>query len=160
LVSIGLKGEDGGFPAAYPQGYSRDRDLGERRVPIVRRSTYLQIGGTAIILAFTLGACTPGTQATASPTAEGDVSIVGTWNCGPPDEPERDVYEISADGTVALPLAQGGPEGLTWSVEGDRVSFQGPPNERPDMATIESEDRIVFDDGGSQGDGFVCTRAS
>lgn len=115
------------------------------------------------MLAFALAACTPGTQATATPAAEGEVSIVGTWNCGPPDEPERDVYEISADGTVTITnpeIPEIGETGLTWTVEGDRVSFQGPPGEAPDMATIESEDRIVFDDGGSQGDGFVCTRAS
>jgi hypothetical protein len=127
----------------------------------VRRPTSLQIGGTAIILALTLGACTPAaTQAPASVTPTGGASIVGTWNCGPPDEPERDVWEISADGTVTIPQPQGGPLDLTWAVEGDRVSFQGPPEEAPDTATIESEDRIVFDAGGSQGDGFVCTRAS
>ena len=47
---------------------------------------------------------------------------------------------------------------LTWTVEGDRVSFQGPPNEAPDVGTIESEDRIVFESG-ALGSGAVCTRA-
>jgi hypothetical protein len=111
------------------------------------------------MLAFALVACTPGTRATASPTAEGDVSIVGTWNCGPPDDPDRDVLEISSDGTVTIPQPQGGPLDLTWTVEGDTVSFQGPPGEPPDTGTIESEDRMAFDSFGGES-GVVCTRAS
>lgn len=128
----------------------------------MRRPTTLQIGGTAIILAFTLGACTPAaTQAPASVTPAGGASIVGTWNCGGPDQPEaREILEISAGGTATMPQPQGSPLDFTWTAEGDRVSFQGPPGERPDMATIESEDRIVFDDDSAFGPGFVCTRDS
>jgi hypothetical protein len=107
--------------------------------------TSLQFAITA--LAFAVAACTPGTQAT--PAAEGEVSIVGSWNCGPPPRPETDDIEIRADGTVTNtnPEIDRLSGELTWTVEGDRVSFDG------DMATIESEDRIVFDDG------FSCTRA-
>jgi hypothetical protein len=113
----------------------------------MRRPTTLQIGITA--LAFAVVACTPGTQATATPAAEGEVSIVGSWNCGPPPRPETDDIEIRADGTVTNtnPEIERLSGELTWTVEGDRVSFDG------DSATIESEDRLVFDDG------FSCTRA-
>ena len=115
--------------------------------------TALQISIAALALA--LAACTP-TQPTASPTAEEAASIVGTWNCGPPPRPEEDDIEIRADGTVTNtnPEIERLSGELTWTVEGDRVSFQGLPGAPPDMATIESEDRIVFDDG------FSCTRAS
>jgi hypothetical protein len=151
-----------GIPSDYRQGYSRYRDLGERRASMMRRPTR-QIGGTAIILAFTLVACTPAaTQGPASATPTGDVSIVGTWTCAPAGEPPpgREPLEISADGTVTIPQPQGDPLDLTWTVEGDRVSFQGPPGEAPDMATIESEDRMVFDDDSAFLPGGVCTRAS
>src|SRR5688500_204093 len=111
-----------------------------------RTPTKLSIGIAA--LAFALAACTPGTQATASPTAEGEVSIVGTWDCGPPDEPEQK-WELSAAGTltITVPGRPGNVGELTWTVAGDRVSFQGPPYEAPDVGTIESEDRIVFESG-------------
>lgn len=142
-----------GIPRTISRVIVPTKGLGaEKRYQMRRTPTKLSIGIAA--LAFALAACTPGTQATASPTAEGDVSIVGTWNCGPPDEPERDVVEISADGTVTINQPGAGPASLTWTVEGDRVAFQGPPDAPADMGTIESQDRIVFDDG------FVCTRAS
>lgn len=111
-----------------------------------RSPTTLHSGVTA--LAFAIVACTPATQVTASATG-GDVSIVGTWNCGPPPRPEEDDIEIRADGTVTNtnPEIDRLSGELTWTLEGDRVSFNG------DSAKIESEDRLVFDDG------FSCTRA-
>jgi hypothetical protein len=117
-----------------------------RRAPMI-------LGIALVALAVAVVACTPGPQATASPTAEGDVSIVGTWNC--PGTPP-DVMEITADGTVTI-TSSGGTETLTWTVEGDRVSFQGPPDEAPEVGTIESEDRIVFESD-TVGRAVVCTR--
>lgn len=107
----------------------------------------MQIGLTA--LAFIVVACTPETQQTASPTPGGAASIVGTWNCGPPEAPGADLVEIRADGTVTVTPPGGEPGApMAWSVEGNRGSFDGDP------FTIETVDRLVFDDG------FVCTRAS
>jgi hypothetical protein len=113
------------------------------------RCTPMILGIALVALAIAVCACTPGPQATASPTAEAEVSIVGTWNCLPRGQAEPDDVEIRADGTVTI-TSPGLGEGttLTWTVEGDRVSFDGDPG------TIESEDRMVFDTG------VVCTRAS
>lgn len=110
-------------------------------------------------LAFAVVACTPGTAPTATPAADGDASIVGTWKCEPPDGSFRDNVEIRADGTVTITDAEDPATTgeLTWTVEGDRLAFQpldAPPDAPPDMGTIESEDRIVFDTG------IACTRAS
>lgn len=93
-------------------------------------------------------ACTPETQGTASPSSGDAASIVGTWNCGPPEAPGGDLVEIRADGTVTVtpPDGEPGPP-MSWSVDGDEGSFDGDP------FTVETADRLVFDDG------FVCTRA-
>jgi hypothetical protein len=123
------------------------------------RRTPMILGIALVALAVAVVACTPGPQATASPAGEGDVSIVGTWNCVATDGAEQE-WEIIADGTVTITSIPDGFDlgSLTWTVEGDRVSFQGPPNEAPDVGTIESEDRIVFESG-ALGSGAVCTRA-
>lgn len=110
--------------------------------------TALQISIAALALA--LAACTP-TQPTASPTAEEAASIVGTWNCGPPDEPGSVVIEIRADGTATI--SNPGEEfAVTWSLEGDRGEFIFPEGPR-DPFTVEA-DRIVLVNGD------VCTPAS
>jgi hypothetical protein len=118
------------------------------------RRTPMILGIALVALSVAVVACTPGPQATASPTAEADVSIVGFWNCVATDGAEQE-WKISADGTVTIRSPFGGESSLTWTAEGDRVSFQGPPNEPPDVGTIESEDRIVFESGATA----VCTRA-
>lgn len=107
-----------------------------------------------VAYAFLVGACTPATQAPPSPTPSVGVSIVGTWNCGPPENPERDVVEVREDGTLTVNEELS----LTWSVEGDRGTFGFPEGgtftvpEGDDPFTIE-EDRLVFDSG------WVCTPA-
>lgn len=85
-----------------------------------------------------------------SPSASGDVSIVGTWNCGPPDEPTNVVVEFRADGTATI----SNPEdefAVTWSLEGDRGEFTFPVGP-PEPFTVEA-DSIVMPDGS------VCTPA-
>ena len=109
----------------------------------------LAIAGVLALVPVAGCSSASGPQQTASPTPGGTASIVGTWNCGPPPRPEEDDIEIRADGTVTNtdPESDRLSGELTWTVEGDRVSFNG------DSATIDSEDRLVFDDG------FSCTRA-
>jgi hypothetical protein len=91
-------------------------------------------------------ACTPAAESGSPAPGRGD-SIAGTYNCGPPHDPSRDLVELGEDGTVTINEEVAG----TWSVEGERgaITIDG----QDDPFTIEGEG-FVFDDG------FVCAPAS
>lgn len=105
----------------------------------------------ALVLALSAGACSPAASPQTSPssaaasTQPSAASIVGTWKCGPPENPTLDTVDIRADGTVSI----NGAEPMRWSLTGTRGAFQTPDGDDP--FTVES-DRIVF------ADGFTCTR--
>jgi hypothetical protein len=120
---------------------------------MIRMTRTLQVGLTALALIGV--ACTPGTQQAASPTPGGAASIVGTWNCGTPDEPGSGVIEIRADGTATI-SNPGDEFAVTWSLEGDRGEFIFPEGPS-DPFTVEA-DRIVI--APARGGETVCTPAS
>lgn len=123
-----------------------------------RNPTTLQIGVS--VLAFALAACTPATQPTASPTAEGSVSIAGSYGCGREGDPDAPVFgwDLREDGTLQnhspqdiLALATTAEEKIvsgTWSVTGDSGKVT---SENVDYPFTIDGDNLIFADGK-----FVC----
>jgi hypothetical protein len=125
----------------------------------VRRTpTTLQIGVS--VLAFALVACTPGTQPTVSPTAEGSASIAGSYGCSREGEGDAPTFgwELREDGTLQnvsppdiLALGKTAEEKIvsgTWSATGNSGKVT---SENVDYPFTIDGDNLVFRDGK-----FVC----